>query len=57
MTDPNDDVPIECWWETATTTLNLDSDELDALGNEKPQRDASDIGEATMGDQSLVVSP
>jgi hypothetical protein len=53
MTDPDDNVPIECWWETATTTLNLDSDELDALGNTKPQRDISDGGEATIGDQSL----
>jgi hypothetical protein len=50
MTGPKDDIPIECWWETATTTLDLDSDELDALGDVKPQRDTSDAGEATVSD-------
>jgi hypothetical protein len=39
MNEPEDDIEIECWWETATTTLELDSDELDALGEPEAQTD------------------
>ena len=37
MTEPEDEVEIECWWETATIMLDLDSAALDALGEMDPQ--------------------
>ena len=37
MNGPNDDIPIECWWETATTILDLDATTLLELGLHQPQ--------------------
>jgi len=32
-----DDIAIECWWETATTILDLDAPTLRELGLQEPQ--------------------